>query len=467
MAPGLVSPVDGNVVLHIHERARQAYVREELTAPVSRVLSTGSLGAGSESPHLKLPRLLPSPSGAGPRSRLLHHLRAQGQASQIPRAHSEASIVRLPPLQVRSPSSQVRSPSSASQPFSQKTSSTWAAKESSHGNAVVLRGPLQDRRLERSKADKQLKLMTERHCAGEEGRYRARMWAKRKRRLELEAAGAAAAEVEEVPAGPTPEELAAQEEKCRQRRKQRRRRKQLMMQKDAKDQAGPRYVEHIDRSPPGGHQQPDPDSEDEFDSFPQEKGEFQICMELAVKHHVDVAYVRECLQQFRYADKDRNGTITMEEFKDLLHTRCDLEPDQEVPKHLLWKQWKKIDSDCSSTIDFEEYLVWYMSSVFSEDLMVPQTEARRLRQLARDLDVSLLQVERVKTVFDKFDADHSGEIDKEEFVQVLCDMMKVKDQSDVSHSMLMRYWREVDFDNSGSVDFEEFLVWYIRMNDKA
>lgn len=335
-------------------------------------------------------------------------------------------------------------------------------KESRNGNAVVLRGTVRDRAVERSRSESQLKLMTERHVTATLDRQRAQMWARRKKRQEA----AGVPPVEEEPAGPSDEDLAAHEERCRQRRQERRRRKKLQMRKD-KANAGPQ-VEHVDYAAAAGAAQKgepeEPDSEEEFDKLLPQKGEFQTCMDLALRHHVDISYVRECLQDFRKVDKDRNGVITFEEFKDVLANRCNLAPGQDVPKHLLWKQWQKIDADCSSTIDFEEYLVWCMSSIFSEDLMVPQTEARRIRQLARELDVSLLQVERVKKVFDKFDADNSGEIDKDEFIQVLCHMMSVKDPSDVSQSMLMRYWREVDCDNSGSVDFEEFLVWYMKMN---
>ena len=46
-------------------------------------------------------------------------------------------------------------------------------------------------------------------------------------------------------------------------------------------------------------------------------------------------------------------------------------------------------------------------------------------------------------------------------VQVIRGILKVSDPSDVPQSRLERYWREIDLDGSGTVDFEEFVIWML------
>ena len=36
----------------------------------------------------------------------------------------------------------------------------------------------------------------------------------------------------------------------------------------------------------------------------------------------------------------------------------------------------------------------------------------------------------------------------------------MKNPSDIPKERFNHYWREVDHDQSGEIDFEEFLVWY-------
>lgn len=53
-----------------------------------------------------------------------------------------------------------------------------------------------------------------------------------------------------------------------------------------------------------------------------------------------------------------------------------------------------------------------------------------------------------------------GLICKEEFQGILQELMRVRKASDVPMERFNHYWREVDMDQSGQIDFEEFLVWY-------
>merc|ERR1711953_1499830 len=102
----------------------------------------------------------------------------------------------------------------------------------------------------------------------------------------------------------------------------------------------------------------------------------------------------------------------------------------------------------------------------TEERLVCDPKERFLRQVARDNGLALPDVEKVKAVFDSFDADRSDAIDEEEFMNVICVLMKAKHPSDIGSKKLKRFWTEVDADGSGAINFVEFLIWYFRfMND--
>ncbi|CAD7961934.1 unnamed protein product [Amoebophrya sp. A25] len=92
-----------------------------------------------------------------------------------------------------------------------------------------------------------------------------------------------------------------------------------------------------------------------------------------------------------------------------------------------------------------------MDKNLSEDII-------KVRALARKYGVTVDDAEMLRKKFNLFDADGSGFIDKDEFKQVLQAFMGQKNE--ISKERFDSYWRDVDQDNSGEVDFEEFLAWY-------
>jgi Ca2+-binding EF-hand superfamily protein len=89
--------------------------------------------------------------------------------------------------------------------------------------------------------------------------------------------------------------------------------------------------------------------------------------------------------------------------------------------------------------------------------------------LSKEHGVSVTQLDRIKSRFDQFDLDGSGNIDYDEFVHLLMFVLKAKRLDDISESTASRFWKEIDIDGSGEVDFEEFTAWYVKYfgNDDA
>merc|ERR1712003_21752 len=93
-------------------------------------------------------------------------------------------------------------------------------------------------------------------------------------------------------------------------------------------------------------------------------------------------------------------------------------------------------------------------------MSVPCLREREIRKVAREQNIPILDVERIRKMFEEFDVDGSDEIEEAEFRHILYRLWNVKDVSDVPVKRLHRLWRELDTDNSGSIGFTEFLVWY-------
>jgi len=192
--------------------------------------------------------------------------------------------------------------------------------------------------------------------------------------------------------------------------------------------------------------------------------EFRSLVNFAMTYNAPLDELKMARDQFAVYDTNRKGEISKEEFQSIVRTRCNLPSDKSVPTHLMKNlTWTRSLDKGAPVVSFEAYLLWSIHCAYCEELLVPDAYNRHIRQLARDQGMLLPDVEKVKEVFDGFDKDGSGEIEEGEFKDILCVLMKVKSESDVSATKLQRYWRELDSDGSGAVGFEEFLIWYATL----
>lgn len=196
-----------------------------------------------------------------------------------------------------------------------------------------------------------------------------------------------------------------------------------------------------------------------------ERREFDVVVRLARKHQLSVEEVRERKAEFDALDRDRSGTLSVEELIAAIRVRCNLEFDEPIPPHLLSSTWASADKDSDGLVNFEEFLCWSISIAYSEEMLVTDPEERRMRRMARENGLLLPDVERVKDVFNRFDRDGTGSIDEVEFRSALHALMNLKNPNDMSLKKMQRYWLEVDTDRSGTIEFDEFLLWYFNFFD--
>mmetsp|Transcript_15376 Transcript_15376/g.26916 ORF Transcript_15376/g.26916 Transcript_15376/m.26916 type:complete len:525 (+) Transcript_15376:73-1647(+) len=185
---------------------------------------------------------------------------------------------------------------------------------------------------------------------------------------------------------------------------------------------------------------------------------FQRCVKLSKRFDTPMPEAKRIYDEFKALDSDESGYLDREEFQAALRQRCHLGDDDPIPESLELV-WKEADVDGSGQIEFEEYFEWAVMTKWKEELLVTDKSDQENRMLARKFELPLLDVERYRKEFNIYDTSGDGEIDQEEFIEILMKLMRIKDKSDVPKQRLDRFWREIDEDGSGSVTFDEFVSW--------
>lgn len=123
---------------------------------------------------------------------------------------------------------------------------------------------------------------------------------------------------------------------------------------------------------------------------------------------------------FMEIDKDKSGSITVDEFAQALRRKGNHLPESEVQRIV-----SDADIDGDGTIDYEEFLAATISQ----------------QKLDRE--------EHLKTAFEHFDIDGDGQITRAELQQSL-------EKMGITEASIMNIIDEVDKDKSGTIDYNEF-----------
>ncbi|CAI9106251.1 OLC1v1005366C1 [Oldenlandia corymbosa var. corymbosa] len=137
-------------------------------------------------------------------------------------------------------------------------------------------------------------------------------------------------------------------------------------------------------------------------------------------------------QMFKSIDSDNSGTITLEELKQGLAEQGTKLSEYEV-KQLM----EAADADGNGTIDYEEFI----------------TATMHMNRMDRE--------EHLYTAFQYFDKDNSGYVTIEELEQALRDF-GMNDAKDIKEII-----SEVDTDNDGRINYDEFVAMMKKGNPDA
>eukprot|EP00929_Paragymnodinium_shiwhaense_P042362 TRINITY_DN21935_c0_g1_i1.p1 TRINITY_DN21935_c0_g1~~TRINITY_DN21935_c0_g1_i1.p1 ORF type:complete len:556 (+),score=130.37 TRINITY_DN21935_c0_g1_i1:150-1817(+) len=160
-----------------------------------------------------------------------------------------------------------------------------------------------------------------------------------------------------------------------------------------------------------------------------------------------------------------DSEMSREQFEEVLCVMTDEKCVDDIGPTFVEGCFRTADKDDNKSIDIREFCLWFSSHHFTVSLSVPK-ETRELRELARRKGMSNVDIDRYKEAFDKFDVDHSGHIDYEEFVKALTKLLKIPKGSELPEERCKTLWMRADRDGSGEIDFEEFMAfWTIYFAD--
>lgn len=161
------------------------------------------------------------------------------------------------------------------------------------------------------------------------------------------------------------------------------------------------------------------------------------------------------MAEFNRLDLNGDGTLTLEELISVLRLRCELPEGQRPPEHLIHglRRWLRNDQ-CA---DFESFFLWSRQHAYSEEVVVTNPRDRMLRELARSLELCILDVEKVAEAFQSIDVDGKGSIDEAQFRELL---IKLKDFQKRQVLNPRRCWREVNVAMMPEVRLEDVVFWY-------
>lgn len=140
---------------------------------------------------------------------------------------------------------------------------------------------------------------------------------------------------------------------------------------------------------------------------------------------------------FRALDLNSNGVLTREEVRVGYKEVFGKELDEETVEGM----FQRIDSDNSGHIEYSEFVIAAMN------------------------EKELLSNEKLRHAFNMFDVDGSGYVTRDELVEVLSYFQAV--DKDVDSDIINRIIHQVDEDEDGTVDFDEFSAMMFRTAEEA
>lgn len=191
---------------------------------------------------------------------------------------------------------------------------------------------------------------------------------------------------------------------------------------------------------------------------------------LAPEMNMTLQGVLQAKEIFDHHDGDGSGRLSFDEIIKVIETLMEEQvPDEDTVKNRiqsgqtkqLLNSWLRFVPHGLFDLNFEDFLVWYSCTGFMTDLLVDDKE-KRMRNLAKLNGLDALCMDRVRRSFAAFDLDNSGEVDEEEFENVLREVMSIPPNLSIPRSRIRFFWREIDEDESGKATFVEFLNFWMR-----
>jgi Ca2+-binding EF-hand superfamily protein len=182
--------------------------------------------------------------------------------------------------------------------------------------------------------------------------------------------------------------------------------------------------------------------------------------QLALKFRLSLSEAKRICKEFHAATRNADGRVDRMDFDKVMCRIFDVDGvDEEMAK----KAYQAVKQGT----DIELFLNWYVQNMFTQVSSMNCSKDKReseelIYSIAKKYSVSAVVVDKIKSRFDHYDTDNSGEIDYDEFVEMFKKILDVKADNELNPERLKRFWKEIDINGDQNVDFTEFCAWYLK-----
>lgn len=184
---------------------------------------------------------------------------------------------------------------------------------------------------------------------------------------------------------------------------------------------------------------------------------------LAKRHRLDFHEVKKVVVEIMNTQRSMSGSLTKEQFRSFL---CRVFGIDSISEEFLDNVFDEMARHEHVNLNVDDFLAWYKQNMFSRVAQLRSDRATTafdslILDLAKTHGVPASEVDKVKMVFDRWDVDKSGVIEFEEFVGMIHALVGAG-RGDISKDRLTKFWKEIDSNGNGEVDFTEFAPWYLK-----
>jgi len=159
-------------------------------------------------------------------------------------------------------------------------------------------------------------------------------------------------------------------------------------------------------------------------------------------------------------DENHDGLLEIPEFEAAIMKLMDV--PCLVPEQKLGYWWHKNTREGKNPeIDFPDFVRWISANGFHQDWLLRDSE-RCIRKYAKQYGVSAELVENVKHVFDTHDIHKCGMVSIAQFTTILRKAFRLQPDQELPASRVRYFWKEMTKDDSDTVMFHAFLVWWLK-----
>lgn len=159
----------------------------------------------------------------------------------------------------------------------------------------------------------------------------------------------------------------------------------------------------------------------------------------------------------------RDGRMSIDDFYKIVCKMTDSDSLADLHHTVMEEAFQTVDVHKQGLVNFWEFAVWHDSMAFAQCVVLTKAE-RRIRTLCKKVGISAGEMDKYESLFNKFDLDATGLIEYPEFCQMMRLLMKVGDLQ-IPEKRFEHFWYEADKNSNGTIDLEEFVVFYVKNFD--